>query len=84
MGGDLAQIRIQVEQALRRNGLLKRGDPAGKGVTVDIGPRGVVTLTGVLRKQEQRGEAIRLARGVPGVSEVQAKINVEESWNQSD
>jgi serine/threonine-protein kinase len=84
VAGNVSQIRTQVEQALRRNGLLKEGDPKGKGVTVDVGPRGVVTLTGVLRKQEQRGEAIRLARAVPGVSEVQAKINVEESWTQSD
>jgi serine/threonine-protein kinase len=84
VAGNVIQIRTQVEEALRRNGLLKEGDPKGKGVTVDVGPRGVVTLTGVLRKQEQRGEAIRLARAVPGVNEVQAKINVEESWTQSD
>ena len=82
---DVVHIRRQIEQALRTKGFLKEGGPRATGVTVDIDSAGIVTLTGVLRDREQRGETVRLASGIPGVTEVRDRINVQGSWqDQTD
>jgi len=76
-----SQIRTEVEQKLRSAGLLKDAGVEGLGVTVDINSDRVVTITGVLRDEEQRREAVRLAREVQGVSDVKQKINLRKSWS---
>jgi TIR domain/BON domain len=75
-----ARVRSLVEQRLREQGFL-RGSAAGDtGVTVDVTPDRVVILTGVLRDATQRDQAVGLAQGTPGVSDVRANLNLSESW----
>ena len=76
---ELAQIRALVEQKLRNQGLLKVGESDRWGVTVEASGGGLVTLRGLLRDQKLREDAIRLAREVPGVSDVQQSINLPGS-----
>jgi serine/threonine protein kinase len=73
---ELARIRGLVEQKLRNQGLLKVGESDRWGVTVEASGTGVVTLRGLLRDQKLREDAIRLAREVPGVSDVQPSIKL--------
>ncbi len=75
-----AVAKGMVEQKLRERGLLKQSGADRWGVTVEITGAGVVTLTGVLHNNEQRSESVRLAGDVPGVTEVQQRINVQQSW----
>jgi len=70
-----------VEEKLRAHGLLKQSGGNQWGVTVDIATDGIVTLTGVLQNNQQLNDTVRLAREVPGVTEVRRRINVQESWN---
>ena len=70
------EIRAQIEQRLRNSGLLKVSDSDRWGLTVNIASGGIVTLTGVLRDQKLRFEAVRLTREVPGVSDVRQNIRV--------
>jgi len=77
---DPRAIRALVEQKLRSAGLLKDTGSQGLGATVDIASDGVVTITGVLRDEEQLRETIRLAREVHGVSDVKPRINLRKSW----
>jgi osmotically-inducible protein OsmY len=78
---DPAGMKALVEQKLRARGLLKQSNADRWGVIVDITTGGVVTLTGVLRNNDERNETVRLAGEVPGVSEVKPRINVPQSWN---
>ena len=50
------------------------------GVTVEVGPNGVVTLRGIVRDATQRDEAANLVR-MAGVNEVRLRVNVQSSWN---
>jgi serine/threonine-protein kinase len=77
---DPARVRALVEQKLRDGGLLRERGPDGMGVTVEIAPDRVVTLTGVLRDREQRERTVRLVEAVPGVKQVRPNINLQESW----
>jgi serine/threonine protein kinase len=77
---DPARVRVLVEQRLRDGGLLKERGSDTVGVTVGITPDRVVTLTGVLRDREQRDRTVNLVRAVPGVKDVSANINLQESW----
>jgi hypothetical protein len=78
---DVDRLRAQVEDRLRRRGLLReRGSDQNTGVTVEVGPNGVVTLRGIVRDAAQRDEAATLAR-LDGVSEVRLRVNVQSSWN---
>jgi osmotically-inducible protein OsmY len=74
-------LRAQLEDRLRRRGLLRgsSSDP-NTGVTVEVGPNGVVTLRGIVRDVAQRDEAANLVR-LAGVSEVRLRVNVQSSWN---
>jgi hypothetical protein len=78
---DPVGMKALVEQKLRARGLLKQSNADRWGVIVDITTGGVVTLTGVLRNNDERNETVRLAGEVPGVSEVKPRINVQQSWN---
>jgi serine/threonine protein kinase len=74
-------LRAQVEDRLRRQGLLRGSGPdPDTGVSVEINSERIVILRGILRNTEQRDEAVRLAR-VAGVAEVRPRINVQQSWN---
>lgn len=77
---DPARVRALVEQKLRDGGLLRERGSDGMGVTVEIAPDRVVTLTGVLRDREQRERTVRLVEAVPGVKQVRPNINLQESW----
>jgi osmotically-inducible protein OsmY len=67
-----ARIRAQAEQRLLGRGLLRVSSADRWGVTLEIGPGGVVTLSGVLRDTALYHEAIRIVREVPGVRDVAA------------
>jgi serine/threonine-protein kinase len=76
-----AGLRAQLEDRLRRRGLLRgSGSDPNTGVTVEVGPNGVVTLSGIVPDITQRDEAAGLVR-IAGVSEVRLRINVQKSWN---
>jgi serine/threonine-protein kinase len=76
-----AGLRAQLEDRLRRRGLLRgSGSDPNTGVTVEVGPNGVVTLSGIVPDVTQRDEAAGLVR-IAGVSEVRLRINVQKSWN---
>jgi eukaryotic-like serine/threonine-protein kinase len=76
---DLVRIGGAVQERLRDGGLLREAG-AATGLTVDVGPDGLVTLTGILDTRNDRERATDLARNVPGVTGVRARINVRESW----
>jgi osmotically-inducible protein OsmY len=78
---DAGAAKGMVEEKLRAHGLLKQSGGNQWGVTVDIATDGIVTLTGVLQNNQQLNDTVRLAREVPGVTEVRRRINVQESWN---
>jgi hypothetical protein len=69
---DLARIRAQAEQRLLGRGLLRVSSADRWGVTLEIGPTGVVTLSGVLRDMALHDEAIQAVREIPGVRDVAA------------
>ena len=74
-------LRVQLEERLRSRGLLRgSGSDPNTGVTVEVGPNGVVTLRGIVRDVTQRDEAANLVR-LAGVSEVRLRVNVQSSWN---
>jgi predicted Ser/Thr protein kinase len=74
-------LRAQLEDRLRSRGLLRgSGSDPNTGVTVEVGPNGVVTLRGIVRDITQRDEAANLVR-LAGVSEVRLRVNVQSSWN---
>jgi len=83
-GSDTASsdgLRAQLEDRLRSRGLLRgSGSDPNTGVTVEVGPNGVVTLRGIVRDVTQRDEAANLVRQA-GVSEVRLRVNVQSSWN---
>jgi serine/threonine protein kinase len=75
-------LRAQLEDRLRSRGLLRgSGTDPNTGVTVEVGPNGVVTLRGIVRDATQRDEAANLVRLAGGVSEVRLRVNVQSSWN---
>jgi len=65
-------LTVKVEDALRNAANYKYND-----VTVST-YRGVVQLSGWTGSEDQKQTATRLAKGVPGVSEVQNNISVKE------
>jgi hypothetical protein len=67
---DSAEIARAVRQRLGEKGL---------SLNVDVNADGVVTLTGVVKTQDQKALASTLAR-VPGVTDVRAQINVQDRW----
>jgi osmotically-inducible protein OsmY len=67
---DRGEIERLVLQNLSKNGLRLR---------VDVGADGIVTLTGVVRNQEEKALAMNVAK-VPGVKGVRPQINVQEKW----
>jgi hypothetical protein len=67
---DSAEIARTVRQRLGEKGL---------SLNVDVNAEGVVTLTGVVKTQDQKTLASGLAR-VPGVTDVRAQINVQDRW----
>jgi hypothetical protein len=67
---DRREIERLVLRKLAENGLTLR---------VEVSPDGIVTLTGVVRNQEQKALALAVAR-VPGVNSVKPNINVQERW----
>jgi hypothetical protein len=67
---DSAEIARAVRQRLGEKGL---------ALNVDVNADGVVTLTGVVKNQDQKTLASSLAR-VPGVTDVRAQINVQDRW----
>ena len=80
-GSSPAALRAQLEERLRRRGLLRgSGSDPNTGVTVEVGPNGVVTLSGIVRDATQRDEAAGLVR-IAGVNEVRLRVNLQSSWN---
>jgi len=83
-GSDTASadgLRAQLEDRLRSRGLLRgSGTDPNTGVTVEVGPNGVVTLRGIVLDVTQRDEVANLVR-LAGVSEVRLRVNVQRSWN---
>src|SRR5262245_29994707 len=73
---DSARLRTEVEQALRKRGLLRESSADRWGVTVEVGAAGEVKLMGVVRDSGLQGEAIRLVEAVPGVRNVKQDIRV--------
>ena len=74
-------LRARLEERLRSRGLLRgSGSDPNTGVTVEVGPNGVVTLRGIVRDATQRDEAANLVR-MAGVNEVRLRVNVQSSWN---
>jgi hypothetical protein len=76
---DLARLQGQLEQKLRGRGLLRESSADRWGVSVDVGPTGSVKLSGQLRDQGLRDEAVRLAREVSGVPDVTTQVRVADS-----
>jgi uncharacterized protein len=72
------RIRTQVQQRLRSRGLLRESNSDRWGVTVDVTAEGEVTLVGVLKDANLRGDAVRLAQEVPGVRRVKQNVQVIE------
>lgn len=64
------EIERQVSQRLSEQGLSLR---------VEVSADRIVTLSGVVRNQEQKVLAMNVAR-VPGVKDVRPQINVQEKW----
>lgn len=69
---DRGEIERLVLRRLSENGLKLR---------VEVGADGIVTLSGVVRNQEQMALAMNVAR-VPGVKDVRPQINVKGDWQQ--
>ncbi len=68
----LFRVRTQVQQRLYRHGLFRVSTADRWGVTLEIGSRGEVILSGLLPDMALYHEALQLVRQVPGVGEVQA------------
>jgi hypothetical protein len=64
------QLQRLVSQRLQKEGF---------NLKVDVNPDRIVTLTGIVRNQEQKALAMNVAR-VPGVKDVRPQINVQEKW----
>jgi len=79
-GPGSGEIRAAVQDRLRGRGLLREGSASPVGLAVDVARDGTVTLTGILDTSEERDRAVALARDVPGVVAVRARVNVRESW----
>jgi osmotically-inducible protein OsmY len=75
---EVARIRGQAEQRLRSRGLFRESSADRWGVTLDVGPLGNVTLSGLLRDMDLHDEAVRLVREVPGVQGVAGDVKVSE------
>ncbi|HSF07354.1 MAG TPA: serine/threonine-protein kinase [Methylomirabilota bacterium] len=69
---ELFRVRTQVQQKLHRRGLFRVSTADRWGVTLEIGSRGEVILSGLLPDMALYNEALRLVREVPGIGEVQA------------
>lgn len=69
---ELFRIRSEIQQKLFSRGLFRVSAADPWGVTLDIGSRAEVILSGVLPDMARYNEALRLVREVPGVGEVQA------------
>jgi len=52
-------------------------DPLVKGLKIDVDTRdGVVFLTGTVESENEKEQAIKLARGTKGVKDVQANLTI--------
>jgi serine/threonine protein kinase len=69
---ELFRVRTQVQQKLYRRGLFRVSTADRWGVTLEIGARGEVILSGLLPDMVLYNEALQLVREVPGIGEVQA------------
>ena len=74
---DSAGILAEVQQRLRRRGLLRESSADRWGVTVEVSAEGDVTLVGAVRDREMQREAVRRAREVAKVRQVKTDIRVQ-------
>ena len=68
-----------LEKELRARSLFKTG-PDQPGVSVEVSPDRVVTLSGVLSDEGELKKTVQLARDIPGVKDVKQNINVKGDW----
>ena len=73
-----ARLRSEIEQRLRRRGLLRESSTDRWGVSVDVNGDGDVVLTGRVRDAGLRAEAVRLARDAAGDREVRQNITLAD------
>lgn len=66
-------MKTELEHQLRR---------ASLDLRVDVTSSGIVTLIGVVDDQNQKERAVSLAKGVAGVADVRAQINVRKQWGE--
>jgi serine/threonine protein kinase/osmotically-inducible protein OsmY len=76
---DTSRLRTTIEQALRGRGLLRETAADRWGVTVEIGPDGIVTAAGIVRDRTLQDEAIRLIQEAAGTSQVRDGITRPDS-----
>ena len=74
---DSAGIQAEIQQRLRRRGLLRESSADRWGVTVEVSAEGDVTLVGAVRDREMQREAVRRAREVAKVRQVKTDIRVQ-------
>ena len=70
---DPGAMKTELEHQLRR---------ASLDLRVDVTSSGIVTLIGVVDDQNQKERAVSLAKGVAGVADVRAQINVRKQWGE--
>ncbi len=65
------EIRRKIEMAFHRN-----AEFDAEGISVDIADNGTVILTGIVRSEAEREEAVRAAWGSPGIRQVENRLEV--------
>ena len=68
---DDATITTRVKTALLN-------DPQVAGLKIDVDTtKGIVTMSGIVRSRDEEQRAVQIARGVPGVEDVKATLQVQ-------